>query len=184
MHAVSPSDAPETTEKPETLQPDVQQHADLLNNIAGKTAADALCQLDGDLSFMVSLLPTVKSMNERQKINFKIGVLQLMSRIKFDDGLQHSTDATYQPFITPHELGGFPLPYQHLATGIGYPFVNHGAVPSTRHQQRQHHHRNHRHRNQAQAADEEDPAVKLEVVYSSPASSSCFETNPEDDSDT
>lgn len=45
-----------------------------------------VCQLDGDLSFMVSLLSTIKSMNEKQKINFKIGVLQLMSRIKFDEG--------------------------------------------------------------------------------------------------
>lgn len=79
--------ATETAPKrPEKLQPDLQQHANLLKNLSGSAATDALCQLDGDLSFLVSLLPTIKSMDEKQKINFKIGVLQLMSRIKFDEG--------------------------------------------------------------------------------------------------
>jgi len=151
---------------PETFQSDVQQHADLLNNFAGKTAADALSQLDGDLSFMVSLLPTIKSMNEKQKINFKIGILQLMSRIKFDE-LQNNPPgvATYEQSTaatTNHKCFSAPRQLQQVAS-VRYPLV-YAAVSST--QQVQHH------TNQQPAVEHQSPQVKHEVVDSRPGSSS------------
>lgn len=123
---------------PET-PPEVRRQADALGDIAGYgSAAGALCHLDGDLSFMVSLLPTIKSMNEKQKINFKIGVLQLMARIKFDEVLQRPAGgapevAANQPFsasmTATDQIGCFlPGPYQP------FPFINQAAVSSTQQQ--------------------------------------------------
>jgi hypothetical protein len=123
----------------------VQQHVDLLNNFASKTAASALCQLDGDLSFMVSLLPTIKSMNEKQKINFKIGILQLVSRIKFDELPHHPSGAMYPFTSTTPDLGSFSVANQP-AVMIGVPplqpFVNRATVSSTQQQQQHHHQHN------------------------------------------
>jgi len=153
--------------RPETLQPDVQQHADLLNNFAGKTATNALCQLDGDLSFMVSLMPTIKSMNEKQKINFKIGVLQLMSQIKFDE-VQNDPPAGVNRYeqlnATTANHRCLPGPRQLHQASVKHPLVN-AAVSST--QQLQHHHHN-----QQPTVEHESPLVKQEVVDSSPGSSS------------
>jgi len=168
MAAAPPS---ETAPKiPETLQSDVQQHADLLNKFAGKTAADALCQLDGDLSFMVSLLPTIKSMNEKQKINFKIGILQLVSRIKFDEVQNnHPGMPTYEKFtVATPNCKSFPAPHQQQqAAGGRHPLV-YAAVSSS--QQVQHH------TNQQPAVEHESPRVKQEMVDSSPGSSSwCYD---------
>lgn len=143
-----------TTVPAPEMPADVQRHVGALNGAAGSgSAADALCQLDGDMSFMVSLLPTVKSLDEKQRINFKIGVLQLLARIKFDEVVQMqqhapgAADATataaaaaaYQPFVTS-DLRCFPVPYQ---PNLPFPFVSHhhqAAVSST--QQRRHHHVN------------------------------------------
>jgi len=182
-NALSMAAAPplETEHKrPETLQPDVQQHADLLNKFAGKTAADALCQLDGDLSFMVSLLPTIKSMNEKQKINFKIGILQLVSRIKFDE-VQNNPPGmpTYEQFDeATHNRKCFPAPrQQQQAAGVRHPLV-YAAVSSS--QKVQHH------TNQQPAVEHESSRVKQEVVDSSPGSSSwCYDidTSTEEDVD-
>lgn len=123
--------AQQESTKPETMTPplplDVQQHAETLNAFAGQSATDALCRLDGDLSFMVSLLPTVKSMSEKQKIEFKIGVLQLVARIKFNDALQE----TYPPAPFMPDLRCFSaVPYQP------FPFINQ-TVSSTQHQRQQ-----------------------------------------------
>ncbi|XP_022162601.1 uncharacterized protein LOC111028317 [Myzus persicae] len=165
--------------RPEMLQPDVQQHADLLNNFAGKTAAAALCQLDGDLSFMVSLLPTIKSMNEKQKINFKIGVLQLISRIKFDEVQNNAPGvATYEQLTaaTANRLS-FPAPRPvRQVAGVKHPLVN-AAVSSTQQQ----HHRNHQLRNLQPAVEHETPRVKH--PDSSPESTSwcCDDTSTEED---
>ncbi|XP_050541414.1 uncharacterized protein LOC126905597 [Daktulosphaira vitifoliae] len=107
----------ETTPRYEPVTPaDVQLHAETLNAFAGKLATETLCQLDGDLSFMVSLMPTVKSMNEKQKIDFKIGVLQLVARIKYNDTLRDSTYTGQSPFMP--DLRCFSVPYQH------FPFIN------------------------------------------------------------
>lgn len=142
----------------------MQKQADLLNNIAGKTAADALCQLDGDLSFMVSLLPTIKSMNEKQKLNFKIGILQLVSQIKFDEVLHHPSGAMYgtQFISTTPDLEGFSVSSPPA-------FVNRVTVSSTQ-QRPQHHQRNHQHHL------EHESTVKQEVIDSS------YECDTEDDS--
>ncbi|XP_060860899.1 uncharacterized protein LOC132938216 [Metopolophium dirhodum] len=178
MAAAPPSET--APKRPETLQQDVQQHADLLNKFAGKTVADALCQLDGDLSFMVSLLPTIKSMNERQKINFKIGILQLVSRIKFDEVQNNPPDTpTYEQFTvaTPNRKC-FPTGRQlQQAAGVRHPLV-YATVTST--QQVQHH------TDRQPAVEHESPRVKQEVVDSSPGSSSwCFDidTSTEEDMD-
>lgn len=170
--------------KHETSPPDVQHHADAPDDAAGKSASDALCQLDGDLSFMVSLLPAVKTMDEKQRIHFKIGVLQLLARIKFSDALQQP--AAYQPFVAP-DLRCFPVSYQ---PGMPFPFVGSpaAAVSSTQRQQRQH-------RTTADPATAamssssacggDTPPVKRETVYSSPSTSSLFESDLErlDDDD-
>ncbi|XP_026807135.1 uncharacterized protein LOC113549853 [Rhopalosiphum maidis] len=164
---VTPSVAPEIDERSENLQPDVQQQVDLLNNFAGKTAASALCRLDGDLSFMVSLLPTIKSMNEKQKINFKIGILQLVSRIKFDELPHHPSGAMYPFTSTTPDLGSFSVSNQPavlIDVPPQQPFVNRATVSST--QQQQHHHqRNHQHH------IEHESTVKQEVIDSSPRKS-------------
>jgi len=166
---------------PETFQPDVQQHADLLNNFAGKTTADSLCQLDGDLSFMVSLLPTIKSMNEKQKINFKIGILQLVSRIKFDEVQNNlpgvATDEQLTTAVTAnHKCFPAPRKLQQVAS-VRHPLV-YAAVSST--QKVQHH------TNQQPSIEHESPRVKQEVVDSSPGSSPwCYDndTSTEEDVD-
>jgi len=158
-----------------SLQPDMQKQADLLNNIAGKTAADALCQLDGDLSFMVSLLPTIKSMNEKQKINFKIGILQLVSQIKFEEVLNHPSGSLYgAPFIsTTPNFEGFSMSSQPVGA-MGVPplqsLVNRGTVSSTQ-QRLQNHQRNHQHHL------DHDSSVKQEIIDSS------YECDTEDDKD-
>ncbi|XP_015367302.1 PREDICTED: uncharacterized protein LOC107164119 [Diuraphis noxia] len=172
---VAPSET--AAKRPETLQPDVQQHADLLNNFAGKAATNALCQLDGDLSFIVSLLPTIKSMNEKQKINFKIGVLQLMSQIKFDEVENNPHTATtneqLNAAITNHIL---PRPRQlHQVSNVRNPRVN-VAVSST--QQLQHNH------NQKLDVEHGSPQVKQEVVDLSPGSSSwCYDNDTSTEED-
>ncbi|CAH1725560.1 unnamed protein product [Aphis gossypii] len=171
---MTPSAVPGSTGRSESLQPDMQKQADLLNNIAGKTAADALCQLDGDLSFMVSLLPTIKSMDEKQKLNFKIGILQLVSQIKFDEVLHHPPGAVYgtQFISTTPDLEGFSVP-SPPAGAVGEPplkpFVNRVTVSSTQ-QRPQHHQRNHQHHL------EHESTVKQEVIDSS------YECDTEDDS--
>ncbi|XP_025202418.1 uncharacterized protein LOC112599647 [Melanaphis sacchari] len=167
--------APETAGRQETLQPDVQQHADLLNNVAGKTAADTLCQLDGDLSFMVSLLPTIKSMNEKQKINFKIGILQLVSRIKFGEILHHPSDGMYASFTpTTPDLGGFSVSSQPaVVMGVPtlQPYVNRSTMSLTQQHQQDQHHLLHK------------SAVKQEVIDSSPRKSSLgYDYGTDDDS--
>lgn len=154
--------------KPE-MPPDVQQHADLLNNFAGKSASDALCHLDDDLSFLLSLLPTIKSLNEKQKINYKIGVLQVLARLKFNEVLQHPADVAYQPFATP-DLRCFPVPYQ---PNIPFPFISQAAaVSSTQHQQQQ------QHANTAAVS-----TMKLETVDSNSPPSSYLDTDLDDDDD-
>lgn len=173
--AMTPSVVSGSSGRPESLQPDMQKQADLLNNIAGKTAADALCQLDGDLSFMVSLLPTIKSMNEKQKINFKIGILQLVSQIKFDEVLHHPSGAMYgAPFnSTTPDLGGFSVsspPAGAMGVPPLQPLVNRATVSSTQ-KRPQHHQRNHQH-----LLDYES-TVKQEVIDSS------YECDTEDDKD-
>lgn len=152
----------------------MQKQADLLNNIAGKTATDALCQLDGDLSFMVSLLPTIKSMNEKQKLNFKIGTLQLVSQIKFDEVLHHPSGAMYgtQFISTTPDLEGFSVsssPTRVMSVPPLQPLVNRMTVSSTQ-QRLQHHQPNHQHHL------EHESTVKQEVVDSS------YECDTEDDS--
>lgn len=160
----------------EKIQPDVQQHAALLNNLASKTVTDTLCHLDGDMSFMVSLLPTIKSMNEKQKINFKIGVLQLMSRIKFDEAKNNPPGVTYdQLTAATANHTRFPAPHQLQVTnipGVKHPLVN-VAMSST--QKQQHHH------NQQPSVEHTMP-VKQEVVDSSPESSLwCYDTSTDED---
>jgi len=161
-------------QRPETLQPDVQQHADLLNNFTSKTATNALCQLDGDLSFMVSLLPTIKSMNEKQKINFKIGVLQLMSQIKFDEVQNHPQGVnSYEQSNATTANNIFPGPHQlqrQVQASGRNPPVN-VAVSSTQQLQQHHHH------NKKPSAEHESSRVKQEVVDSSPGSSSWCHDN-------
>lgn len=169
MRAQHPSMAAAAASRKPDIPPDVQQHADLLNNFAGKSAADSLCQLDGDMSFMVSLLPTIKSMNEKQKINFKIGVLQLLARIKFDEVLQHpavadvaAAAASYQPFVGP-DFRCFPVPYQST---MPFPFHQAAAVSSTQ---------------QQKATTAHPTMMKHEFFDSSPPNSSILETDPDDD---
>jgi hypothetical protein len=179
--------------KPE-MPADVQQHVDALNGVAGKSAADAMCQLDGDLSFMVSLLPTVKSLNEKQKINFKIGVLQLLARIKFNEVVMQQQQqqypasdaaaaaaaaaaAVYQPFVAP-DLRCFPVPYQ---PSIPFPFINHhqAAVSSTQQQHGVH-------QTAAASCSSTAAAARSMKHESSPQTSSFFDTDdggPEYDSD-
>lgn len=161
--------AAETTAGKPEMPPDVQQHADLLNNFAGKSASDALCHLDDDLSFLLSLLPTIKSLNEKQKINYKIGVLQVLARLKFNEVLQQPAEVAYQPFATP-DLRCFPVPYQ---PNIPFPFISQAtAVSSTQQRQQQHVHT-------AAAAS----TMKLETVDSNSPPSSYFDTDLDDDED-
>lgn len=172
--AMTPSVVPESTGRPESLQPDMQKQADLLNNMAGKTTADALCHLDGDLSFMVSLLPTIKSMNEKQKLNFKVGILQLVSHIKFDEVLHHPPGAMYgaQFISTTPDLEGFSMsspPADVMGVPPLQPLVNRVTASSTQ-QRLQHHQRNHQHK------IEHESTVKHEVIDSS------YECDIEDDS--
>lgn len=180
MTAAAPLET--AAKRPETLQPDVQQHVDLLNNFAGKTATNALCQLDGDLSFMVSLLPTIKSMNEKQKINFKIGVLQLMSQIKFDE-VQNNPQGvnTYKQSnaATANHIHPGPRQLHQVQASVRKPPVN-VAVSSTQ-QLQQHHH------NKKPADEHESSRVKQEnMIDSSPEPSSwCHDndTSTEEDVD-
>lgn len=153
---------------------DVQQHADTLNNFAGKSAADSLCQLDGDMSFMVSLLPTVKSMNEKQKINFKIGVLQLLAQIKFNDVLLQpaTADMPYQPITVTPDLRCFLMPHHHQAN-VPFPFVNHHAAVSSTQQQAV--------AMSSSSCGADQQPMKEEFVDSSPPTSSFVDTDPEDD---
>lgn len=164
------------------MPPDVQYHADALNTVAGKSASDALCQLDGDLSFMVSLLPTVKTMNEQQKINFKIGVLQLLARIKFNDALQQQQPAAdmaaYQQYVTPDHLRCFPVPYQP-SCNIPFPFGGGQAAAVSSTQQRA------ATGGERRAACDTPAAVKQETAAgdSSPPTSSMFESDLDEDND-
>lgn len=183
--AVNSAAAASTAPRPGAL-PDVQRHADLLNDVAGKSAADALCQLDGDLSFMVSLLPTVKSMNEKQKIDFKIGVLQLLAGIKFNEVLQNPAPdvaAAYQPFATPPDLRCLAA----VVPPFGQP--HHVPFPFAQHRRQQHHRQHHRQsssstaKRNAAATTPSLPVKQETVVSSSPASSSTFENSDREEYD-
>lgn len=88
-------------------------------------------------------MPTVKSMNEIQKINFKIGVLQLLARIKYNEVLIHQ-DPSLQQHQQPFVPATTCFPYQPAVAAVNqhhapspFPFVNQTAVSSTQKQRQQ-----------------------------------------------